>query len=338
MTQPPTRVIPLDPLRIDASVVAEAAAILRRGGLVAFPTETVYGLGANALDAAAVARIFEAKGRPGRNPIIVHVADAGQARTLTNFWPVSAEKLAAHFWPGPLTFILPKNSAVPDIVTGGGPNVGLRAPDQPIAQALLQAAGIPIAAPSANRSTELSPTTAQHVVHSLGGCVELVLDGGPTTVGIESTVIDLTHNPPRILRPGPITADQLESCIGEVLPGPAALSGEEKPLAAPGLMARHYAPRATLILSNDDGLEEVRRLVSAGSRVGWLVFAESSGAPGQGVSIALMPANPATFAARLYAVLHELDAAGVNSIVVARIPDSPEWTAVRDRLTRAATT
>lgn len=337
MTQTSTRTAQLDPLHIDASVIAEAAAILRRGGLVAFPTETVYGLGANALDPAAVARIFEAKGRPSRNPIIVHVADAARARTLTTSWPGSAEMLATRFWPGPLTLILPKNSAMPDIVTGGGPNVGLRAPAQPIAQALLQAAGLPVAAPSANRSTELSPTTAQHVVHSLGGRVELVLDGGSTTVGIESTVVDLTSNPPRILRPGPIGIAQLESCIGTVLPGLPTPHGDESPLAAPGLMARHYAPRATLILASGGGLEEVRRLVSRGHRVGWLVFADVSGTRLPGVSIVPMPANAEDFAVHLYAVLHRLDAAGVETIVVARLPDTPQWTAVRDRLTRAAT-
>jgi L-threonylcarbamoyladenylate synthase len=332
-----TRVIHLDPLQIDALVIAQAAESVRQGGLVAFPTETVYGLGANALNAAAVAHIFEAKCRPGRNPLIVHVPGASQARSLTLAWPEAAEILTARFWPGPLTIILPKHPKVPDIVTGGGPNVGLRAPAQPIAQALLQAAGVPIAAPSANRSTELSPTTAQHVVHSLGERVDLVLDGGPTTAGIESTVLDLTCNPPRILRPGPIGVHELESCIGAVLSGPTETLDSIGPLAAPGLMARHYAPRATLVLAPDEGLELVRQLAGGGHRVGWLVFADTGEHAPALVSTVLMPKDATAYAARLYAVLHELDAAGVDAIVAARVPESRDWIAIRDRLTRAAT-
>ena len=310
---------------------------MRAGGLVAFPTETVYGLGANALDATAVARIFAAKGRPSRNPIIVHVAGAEAAQELVSSWPPVAEKLAARFWPGPLTLVLPKNSVVPDIVAGGGPHVGLRAPAQAIAQALLLAAGVPIAAPSANRSTYISPTTAQHVLQPLSGHIDLLLDGGPTTAGIESTVLDLTCTPPRILRPGPVSAAELEACIGTVLLGPMAPSSAESPLAAPGLMARHYAPKATLLLATGDGLDEVCRLTNEGHRVGWLVFSGAASEQRAGLETAVMPAEAAAYAARLYAVLHEMDDAGVDWIVVAAVPKGPEWTAIRDRLARAAT-
>lgn len=332
------RLAHLDLLNIDASLIAEAASILQQGGLVAFPTETVYGLGANALDAAAVGRIFAAKGRPGRNPIIVHVQGAAQARALAADWPSAAEKLTARFWPGPLTLVLPKDPSVPDIVTGGGPNVGLRAPAQPIAQALLQAAGVPIAAPSANRSTEISPTLARHVMQSLGDRVDMVLDGGPTSAGIESTVLDLSCTPPRILRPGPVGIDELSACIGTVLTSPVAATDERSPLAAPGLMARHYAPRATLVLAAGVGFEEVSRLAGGGRRVGWMAFSEINDARLADVSIVVMPRDAAGYAARLYAVLHELDAAGVSSIVAARVPETADWTAIRDRLRRASTT
>ncbi len=289
--------VQLDSSRSSATVIAEAAAILQEGGLVAFPTETVYGLGANALDAAAVARIFEAKGRPSRNPIIVHVTGAEAARALASSWPATAEQLADRFWPGPLTLVLPKNPVVPDIVTAGGPNVGLRAPAQPIAQALLRAASVPIAAPSANLSTYISATTAQHVLRSLGGQIDLILDGGPTSAGIESTVLDLTCDPPRILRPGPISAADLEACVGRVLGGPAALPSATGPLASPGSMARHYAPKATLLLATGDGQEEVSRLTSANQRVGWLVFSASGLLRPSGVELVVMPDDAAAYAA-----------------------------------------
>lgn len=186
--------------------IERAAEALRSGKLVAFPTETVYGLGASALDSAAVAKIFAAKGRPGNNPLIVHVESAEAARALAADWPAAAERLAEKFWPGPLTLVLPKRDCVPAITTAGAPTVALRSPAHPIARALLKAARLPVAAPSANRSQEVSPTLASHVLRSLGERVDVVLDGGPTTGGIESTVLDLCSQPPRLLRPGPITA------------------------------------------------------------------------------------------------------------------------------------
>src|SRR4051794_39087740 len=211
-----TTVLALHAIPPDPADVAVAAAVLHRGGLVAFPTETVYGLGANALDAAAVARIFAAKGRPATNPLIVHVAAAEHVWSVAADWPAVAARLAERFWPGPLTLVLPKAAAVPDAVTAGGPTVAVRVPAHPVALALLRAAGVPLAAPSANRSTELSPTTAGHVLHGLGGRIDLVLDAGPTAGGIESTVLDVTTNPPRLLRPGLVTPAMIEAVIGPI--------------------------------------------------------------------------------------------------------------------------
>jgi L-threonylcarbamoyladenylate synthase len=322
-------------LNADSAAIAAAAELLGCGGLVAFPTETVYGLGANALDAVAVARIFAAKGRPATNPVIVHIADIGQVPLVAATWSDAAARLAERFWPGPLTLVLPKSAAVPDIVTAGGATVAVRVPVHPVALALLRAAGIPLAAPSANRSTELSPTTAEHVVRSLGGRIDMILDGGPTTGGIESTVLDLTADPPRLLRPGLVTPQQLEAVIGPIGRSDrsfADASGSE--IRSPGMMAKHYAPRAPLELADDDGRLRTGALSRCGERVGWLTW------PGvadvSGTVRTDMPAGPAEYAARLYAALHELDAAGVDRIVVARPPDGDDWLAIRDRLRRAA--
>ncbi len=285
--------------------VQTAAELLRAGRLVAFPTETVYGLGANALDETAVRRIFEAKGRPHSSPLIVHVASVTMAQDLVLEWPDHAELLARRFWPGPLTLILPKRPHVPDLVTAGLPSVGLRIPAHPLAQALLEAAQIPIAAPSANRFTELSPTTADHVRQGLGSRVDMILDGGPCTVGIESTVLSLATDIPRILRPGMISQTQIEQIIGPVEIGAGAES--------PGQHPRHYSPRTPIILG-------------------------SSPAEGRGVHLALnaMPADPAAYAERLYRLLHDLDREHHDWISVELPPDTPEWAGVRDRLTRAA--
>ncbi len=197
-----TELLAVDPFSPEPERIARAAEVLRRGGLVAFPTETVYGLGANALDPNAVAGIFHAKGRPANNPVIVHVAEARDVLRVVADWPEIAERLAQRFWPGPLTLVLPKRAGVPDVVTAGGPTVAVRVPAHPVALALLRAVGVPIAAPSANRSTQLSPTRAEHVQRGLDGLIDLILDGGPTTGGLESTVLDVTTTPPRLLRPG----------------------------------------------------------------------------------------------------------------------------------------
>ena len=321
-------------LNANSANIATAADVLRRGGLVAFPTETVYGLGANALDADAVGRIFAAKGRPAANPLIVHVADAAGVGAIAADWPDAAARLAERFWPGPLTLVLPKRDAVPGVVTAGGPTVAVRVPAHPVARALLRAAGVPVAAPSANRSSELSPTTAEHVLRGLGGRIDLILDAGPCPGGIESTVLDVTSDPPRLLRPGLVTPAEIEAVIGPIRRPGGQASAAVPVLRSPGLLAKHYAPRAPLELADGDGRARVEVMIREGRRVGWLTW------PGVGdVAGAVrveLPCDPAAYAAGLYAALHDLDAAGVERIVVARPPDDEAWLAVRDRLRRAA--
>ncbi|MFP5503974.1 MAG: L-threonylcarbamoyladenylate synthase, partial [Candidatus Sericytochromatia bacterium] len=244
-----TRILTLSPAHPDPAVLAEAAALLRAGALVAFPTETVYGLGANALDPAAVAKIFEAKGRPATNPLIAHVADAAMARQVVASWPESAQKLADAFWPGPLTLVLPKRPEVPDAVTAGLGSVGVRVPAHPVALALIREAGVPVAAPSANPYMAVSPTRAEHVARGLGDKVAMILDGGPAEVGLESTVLDLTRPVPTVLRPGGLPIARLREVLGEVdLLGHLAPEGDV-PLPSPGLARRHYAPRARVRLA-----------------------------------------------------------------------------------------
>jgi L-threonylcarbamoyladenylate synthase len=331
-----TAVWTIDPAAPNAEVIAEAARVLRGGGLVAFPTETIYGLGANALDASAVARIFAAKGRPANNPLIVHVADAGAARHVTADWPASAEMLAGRFWPGPLTLVLPKGESVPDEVTARGPTVAVRVPAHPVALALLRVSGVLIAAPSANRSTELSPTRGEHVLRGLNGRIDLLLDAGPTAGGIESTVLDLTATPPRLLRPGLISPAELEAVLGPLSRIRPASGVAMQSLPSPGLLPRHYAPRTPLECVDMKDEERVAALCREGKRVGWVTFADVGGAKWPGVLLRVLPGDPAGYSARLYAALHELDVAGLDRIVVTLPPDTEEWLAVRDRLRRAA--
>ncbi len=311
-----------------SDTISRAAELLRGGGLVAFPTETVYGLGANALDATAVARIFAAKGRPATNPIIVHVADASLVSTVATDWPDVAQQLAAKFWPGPLTLVLPKRVDVPGAVTASGPTVAVRVPAHPVALALLRQAGVPVAAPSANRSSALSPTTAQHVSQSLGSLVDMILDGGSCTGGIESSVVDVTSLPIRLLRPGLVTVAQLVEVVGEVVEISRAKA--QAAFRSPGLLDRHYAPRTPLELASDDGTARVRQL---SGRVGWLTWNDVNEV--EGVERRGLPRDPAGFAAGLYAALHELDLLGLDVIVVAAMPSEPAWLAIQDRLSRA---
>ena len=294
-----------------------AAALIRSGRIVAFPTETVYGLGANALDAAAVARIFKVKGRPRRSPLIVHVDSIEMARTLVREWPDAADRLARRYWPGPLTLVLPKQPSISDIVTAGLATVGLRVPSHPLALALIGAAGVPIAAPSANPFTGLSPTTAEHVRQSLGSAIDLVLDGGPATVGIESTVLSLADGEPMLLRPGTIPLPEIESLIGPVRIAEAGMAPERGAHASPGMHPRHYRPRTPLVLLSAGDSPPI-------GRGKWLRLGQE------------MPKEPAAYAAGLYAALHRLDAEGLDWIAVERPPDTPEWAGVLDRLTRAA--
>ena len=322
-----TVVLKVDPARPEPGPVGRAAGVIRAGGLVAFPTETVYGLGANALSAEAVARIFEAKGRPASNPVIVHVSGAAEVPNVAADWPATAARLAERFWPGPLTLVVPKGDTVPPIVTANGPTVAVRCPNHPVALALIRAAGVPIAAPSANRSTELSPTRAGHVLKGLDGRIHLVLDGGPCPGGIESTVVDVTGDVPRILRPGLITAPMLESVCGRVEIG-ATSEGASR---SPGQMAKHYSPRTPVVLASCT--KEAFRL--AGSSGVILGFAHPERPP---VSWRYRPMSevPEQCAADLYRMLHQVDAEGWDRVVVEMPPDTPEWAAVRDRLTRAA--
>ena len=336
---PTLRIDPDDPeAREGAAALARAADVLRAGGLVAFPTETVYGLGANALDAAAVARIFAAKGRPSFNPVIVHVPDADAARALVLEWPRSAALLAERFWPGPLTLVLPKRAHVPDGVTAGLAQVGVRVPAHPVALALLRAAALPIAAPSANRYTELSPTAAAHVERALGDRVDLVLDGGPTTVGIESTVVDLSGDVPVLLRPGGVSLADLRAVVGDVRVHEPDDDAGDAPRPSPGMVERHYAPRARLLpfdaSSPGDAAAEARAASRRGEPVGALLLAA---ALDTGVAHPVrMPRDPAAYARALYATLHRLDDLGCTLVLAERVPEGDTWAGVRARLARAA--
>jgi len=307
-----------------ADEIKHAASLLREGKLVAFPTETVYGLGANALDAAAVARIFDAKGRPASSPIIVHVSSMEMARSLAAEWPNSADLLAQRFWPGPLTLVLKKQPAVPSLVTAGLDTLGIRMPAHPVALALIEAAQLPIAAPSANRFTQLSPTTAQHVREALGDRVDYILDGGPCAVGIESTVLALAGLTPLLLRPGGVSCRQLEEVIGPIAVQHEA-SAEAHP--SPGMHPRHYSPRTRLLLVRngavpDDGAGAYLQLHSRPT--------------GNVRELIMMPASAGEYAEKLYRTLHDLDSRDLDWIAVDVPDDTPEWEAVRDRLRRAA--
>jgi L-threonylcarbamoyladenylate synthase len=341
-----TVVLGVDPQHPQPAVIEQAAEELRRGGLVAFPTETVYGLGADALSDAAVRRIFAAKGRPANNPVIVHVNDVATARSLTTSWPAAAARLAERHWPGPLTFVLPKAAHIPEVVTAGGPSVAIRMPAHPVARALIEATGRPLAAPSANPSTRISATSAEHVVRLLEGRVELVLDGGPTLGGLESTVVDLSGTVlsgamPKVLRPGLISAAEIAASLGSEVAGVDVQATEQDDaLPSPGLLKKHYSPLVPLYLTDDDGAMLIARWSAEGKKIGWIPLGlerpEFTGAVGADVVCLPLPCEPATYARRLYAVLHELEAHGVAAIVVERPPPGAEWTAIHDRLQRAA--
>jgi L-threonylcarbamoyladenylate synthase len=298
-----------------------AAELLRAGRLVAFPTETVYGLGANALSAEAVSRIFEAKGRPHTSPLIVHVASPEAATEVVSHWPAHATAHAAKFWPGPLTLVLPKQPVVPDIVTAGLGTVGVRVPSHPVALALLGECGLPLAAPSANRFTQLSPTAAEHVRRSLGERVDYILDGGPCTVGIESTVLSLVDTP-TLLRPGGISRAQIEEVIGAVS---VITEVKEGAHSSPGMHVKHYSPRTKLILTDGFIPDEGRG-----------IYLRLSHDPHRQLDTVQMPTMPSAYASALYATLHELDQRHLDWIAVEVPPDTPDWAAITDRLCRAA--
>ncbi len=332
--------------------IARAAALLRAGRLVVFPTETVYGLGANALDAEAVSRIYAVKRRPPTSPLIVHIASLEMAKSLVASWPEAADVLTKKFWPGPLTLVFPiahvgtaalgcpaeQSSAavasgpvIPHIVTAGLPTVALRMPAHSIALALIRAAAVPLAAPSANRFTELSPTTADHVRQSLGNDVDYILDGGPCQVGIESTVLSLADpQRPVLLRPGGISRRVLESLIGPIVSAQEVLP-HEIPTGAhpsPGMHARHYRPRTSLLLVSNGKLPQQGK---------GICLQYTSPPQRSDIRIIQMPTAVADYAAALYGALHEADDANVDWIAVDLPPNTPEWEAVQDRLHRAAT-
>lgn len=294
----------------DEEELERAARLIQSGGLVAFPTETVYGLGANALDEEAIARIYAVKSRPWASPLIVHVADEAMARSITAEWPDIARVLAARFWPGPLTLVLKKAAVIPNLITADLDTVGVRIPSHPVALDLIRRAGVPIAAPSANRFSQLSPTTAEHVQQGLGKEIELILDGGPTQVGIESTVVSLWREPPVILRPGMISQTDLESATGI---GWERETDLPKIVESPGMHARHYAPRTPFYVLEPGMANPV----------------------GRGKTIE-MPSDPRTFAVRLYNELHQADQEGWEWIAITKPPETPEWAGVLDRLKRAS--
>ncbi len=297
--------------------IEQAARILRSGGLVVFPTETVYGLGANALDSAAVQKIYELKGRPATSPLIVHVANMEQAQELAAIWPQSAERLALEYWPGPLTLVVPKKPIVPDGVTAGLQSVGIRVPRHPVALALLRATGLPIAAPSANRFTQLSPTTAQHVREAFGDETPFLLDGGTCEVGIESTVIAVTDEGLEVLRPGMAVVDEAVAA-----PEEAPAQGAHR---APGQHQKHYSPRTRVLLVSEGRLP--------GKGRGAYLYLQTEAAAAQ---VRRMPRQAEQYGSQLYGILHELDKHGLDWIAVEFPPTTPEWAAIRDRLTRAA--
>jgi len=326
-------------LATDPALLA-AAAILRRGGLVAFPTETVYGLGANALSPEAVEKIFTAKQRPHWDPVIVHVANVAAARALTLAWPRSADRLAEVFWPGPLTMLLPRAAQVPPLCTAGRDKVGVRMPSHPVALALIAAAGVPVAAPSANRFGHTSPTTAAHVLADLDGRIDAILDAGSCDVGVESTVLDPTADPPIIYRPGGITAEQIRGVLGSVTVAQRNVSTDAPPesLESPGLGIRHYAPRARLILVESESEFHLALAREAPlHRTGALL---PSGWTAPAHEVTALPwgswSQPESLAHDLYQQLRSLDDLGVEVIVCPMPPPDGIGLAVRDRLRKAA--
>lgn len=311
---------------VATDAIARAAAILDSGGLVAFPTETVYGLGADAANPEAVRRIFEAKGRPADHPVIVHVADAVDLGAWARTVPETARQLAHAFWPGPLTLIVARAAGVSDTLTGGQDTVGVRVPSHPVAQALLRAFGRGIAAPSANRFGRISPTTSDHVRAELGERVDLVLDGGQAEVGIESTIVDVSGERPALLRPGMIGAAELEAVLGQPLSRPT----HESPRVS-GALAAHYAPSTPLTLL---AARDVDALAISSRRI--VILARRPAPENACATWIEAPIDATSYAHDLYARLRVLDAGGFERIVVEMPPDDPAWAAVHDRLTRAA--
>lgn len=339
-----TTYVVVDAENPDTGAIGRAAAVIRGGGLVAFPTETVYGLGADATSSAAVLRIYAAKERDRSDPLIVHVADIAAVAMVAAGMPPLARKLADRFWPGPLTLVLERGPGIAPEVSGGRTTVAVRVPSHPVAQALLRGAGLPIAAPSANRFTRTSATTAAHVREDLDGRVEIVLDAGPATAGLESTVVAVQGSTVRILRPGAVTREAIEAVVSrDVKTGSGLGAG-----ASPGMMAKHYAPRTPLVYFRaPSGATELHRAVaralSERQRVGVLAVDEdvpllADSGPGLHLARLGSVADPDGVGRRLFAAMRELDEAALDVIFARRMGKGGLWTAIDDRLRRAAST
>jgi L-threonylcarbamoyladenylate synthase len=342
-----TEVLKVNPVNPERDIIEQAAKVIRDGGLVAFPTETVYGLGANALDEKATLKIFSAKNRPPDNPLIVHIAREDDLHLLASEVPNKAEELAREFWPGPLTLVLPRSELLPDPPVAGLSTVAIRMPSHPVARALIDAAEVPIAAPSANLAGKPSPTSADHVLRDLEGRIDVILDGGEIVFGVESTVIDLTTSPPTLLRPGPVTVEELQERLGEVRVHPAAsgeATAEEVIARSPGMKYKHYAPRTELLVVEGAPellKEEIQRLVKeqklAGKRVGVVVVEESVGDYGADFMEVLgSRRKPRTIARNLFKVLRELDLKHLDLAIVEGIEPKRIGLAVMNRLKKAA--
>ena len=330
MTEPSEQPFSTEIQPADApGALGQAAQLLGRGQLVALPTETVYGLAADARSPGAVARIFKAKGRPAGNPLIVHVDSVEMAQGCVAAWPSAAAQLAGAFWPGPLSLVLPKADSIPDIVTAGGKTVAVRCPAHPVFSAVLAKCGFPLAAPSANRSNRVSSTRAEHVVDQLGGHIPLVLDGGSCDIGIESTVLDLTGDTPILLRPGSISLGQLQAVIGPV--AVAKLPGGGERLKSPGQLPRHYTPRAKLVVCGD-----LAAALGQADEATHVIAREPAPATWPSELWHRLPDAAPDFARGFYDTLHRCDRLGAETILVQALPDDDEWAALRDRLNRAA--
>ncbi|HEY3763508.1 MAG TPA: L-threonylcarbamoyladenylate synthase [Verrucomicrobiae bacterium] len=330
-----TEIVPTHTPELFRQAVQKAAELLKAGEAVALPTETVYGLSANALDERAVEKIFQIKGRPSNNPIIVHVAGVPMARRCVEDFPPPAEKLAKAFWPGPLTMVLPKSKEIPPIVTAGGKTVGVRWPSHPFIQAVIRECDFPLAAPSANLSEHLSPTNAAHVRKQLDGKIRLVVDGGQAQVGIESTVLDLSVSPAQILRPGMIHAESI-AAAGVSVTGNQSAGGL---LKSPGLFKKHYSPKARLVVLNwrdDADLQSTLRDLKLEIRNCHVIAHTKIPGDKQFAGVSVIPHDAEAFARALYAELHRCDEAGAGTILVEGPPDLPEWSGIADRLRRAA--
>lgn len=348
LERPVPEILPTHTPSLFAIAVARAVEVLKKGGLVALPTETVYGLAANAFDPPAVARIFALKRRPSHNPIIVHVASRDMARELANPWPKLADELADRFWPGPLTVVVGRSKHIPDIVTSGGPTVGIRWPIHPLMQAVIQTAGFPLAAPSANLANQISPTCATHVAEQFGDELSLIIDGGDCNVGIESTVVDVTGTHARVLRPGMISSAAL-SLFKSITQEPREFNPAfpviptgtvETFPRSPGMQARHYAPKGRLVIWKWEHEADLhRRMVGEGidpDTVAILAF-DRIPLSGRFNQVHVIPDDPEAYARALYGQLHACDAHGNTCIIVEEPPVSGEWEGIRDRLRRAST-